>query len=126
MYFCKMNNKRGINIKQKTAYFLLVAFCMILANNVIFLHSHTAPDGTKYFHAHPYHKNNKIPGEQHKHTNIELMFLSQANHYLAPRNETAFLLRVPYFVLVNNVPTINYKSDYYRLLNQRGPPPFHV
>jgi hypothetical protein len=126
MYFCKMNNKRGINIKQKVSYFLLAAFCMILANNVVFLHSHIAPDGTRYFHAHPYHKNNKIPGEQHKHTNIELIFLSQANHYLAPKNENVFLLCVPFSVLENNFHTISYKSGYYRLIYQRGPPPFHV
>ncbi len=56
--------------------FLLVLFCGIVLNNVLYSHVHITKDASIIVHAHPYDKHeNSEGGEKHKHTDCQLLAL---------------------------------------------------
>jgi hypothetical protein len=127
----KMNYKLLMSFKKTSLvliaipYILLIVFSMIILNTAFFTHEHILPDGTRISHAHPYQKNNKVPGEQqHNHSNIELMLLGQSNLYLLPDNGNTAVQIEGCCDLDNSEPIVNYLSQIPNFSGQRAPPVF--
>lgn len=59
--------------------FALIGFALLLANNILFMHTHILPDGQVVMHAHPYHKTppKDSGAQQHSHNAFEFFVFAQ-------------------------------------------------
>lgn len=70
----EMNSGIKQKIQQSLVIILIGAFGFILANNIIFQHTHKSEDGRTIVHAHPFNKSaGETPGESHHHSKTELI-----------------------------------------------------
>lgn len=69
------------NIIVKTiAVFLVISMVLMIANKIVFIHSHVLENGEIIFHAHPFDKtNDREPYKSHHHTRAELFFFQNFN-----------------------------------------------
>jgi hypothetical protein len=62
--------------KRVVAMVMMTAIGVLVINTGLFTHTHQFADGSIVTHAHPYNKSaEQSPGESHRHTQTELLFL---------------------------------------------------
>lgn len=104
---------------------LVLAVCLFIVNNVVFLHPHKLPDGNIIVHAHPYNKSqDSAPFKAHSHTTKELFHI--ANMQLLFITAALFILftQIANYkrVYLYQTPFVNFK--YFFRLKGREPPYF--
>ena len=81
LIFLQPMNSFVRNITTKILSFLMIGIMgLLIANKVLYTHTHKLENGSVYAHAHPYDKaNDSKPYKSHHHTNAELLFLENLN-----------------------------------------------
>lgn len=105
---------------------LLTVFSLVLANNTLYLHVHTLPDGSTVKHAHPYKKNKELPGKQHQHSSVELVTFGQSNNYVACDTLTDIVVFREFCFVIQEFITTSYDSGTSHSFGQRAPPFFVI
>lgn len=62
------------------ACFLLILFCLMLINNIVYQHRHITPEGIVIVHAHPFPHKADGPSKGHHHTKEEYISLDRFFH----------------------------------------------
>ena len=76
MSICNRNTIRPI-----LGLFMAGLFCLIMASNMLFMHSHTTVNDTVVIHVHPYKLLSDCSGKKHKHTEQELYSLDYVHRF---------------------------------------------
>lgn len=112
------------NINRKiVALLMLSVVCILLANKIIFTHSHRTIDGIIITHYHPFNKSNDTePFKSHHHSNAEFYVLENLKIFLP-----SVIFYFAFITLFISVDYIFYKPVFHtqediKLPSYRAPP----
>jgi len=105
-------------------------FSLLMINNTVFLHAHKLNDGRVVYHAHPFShsENQQNPGENHQHSNGQILVLDQLSQLKVLTSTFQVLCDNTDNTIVDlfrEIPFNESTDDYYFQLFGR-PPPFLI
>ncbi|MCG8699079.1 MAG: hypothetical protein MI922_13575 [Bacteroidales bacterium] len=112
----------GISIPYISFALLITVFSSIMANTIIYSHVHILENGTVLRHAHPYSKKSNLPGNQHHHSDLELMLIGQLDTFDSPEVTDCPTISNNVMCVIINAGNVNYTFSFLNKGSQRAPP----
>ena len=115
------------NIRHILSLFHLIFFCLILTNNILFVHSHKLANGQIIVHAHPFFPQDDGTPMPHQHSSNDYISLGkvfQPGLLLSEIPYIDFQVTLPELLLPYKVLIILFEGKSLFHYNHRGPPLF--
>jgi hypothetical protein len=80
-------------IAKHLTWLMLAGIMLLIANRMLFVHSHQLPDGTVVIHAHPFKtsQDKSEPAGSHQHTKYEFLLLNNLAHFIVVSAALSFI-----------------------------------